>query len=431
MTDADLGRFRDGFDSFRRILAAVPDADGRTLVFRNLVNETAGYVTRGLDRATAADALRDVAVASGVVVTLGDDGVQEIISHGFEQAEVPDLVPDLEQPDGGALSFVNIAAWQDQPVPPQEWLAFRRIPHENVTLLGGDGATGKTTIGLQLCVCVVTGKEWLGSVIDRVGSVVFYTAEESEKELHRRLASILAHYGVSYSDIASKFFPHCRPADDAILGLPDRYGIIRPTPAFAQLQQAVCDIRPQLVCLEAASDLFGGDENKRPQVRGFLGLLRGKIAMQCETAVLLLQHPSMAGLASGSGTSGSTQWNNSARSRLYLSTVKANGEDGEPDRDLRKLEVMKANFGPRGEIIKLRWRDGVFGVEAEPSTLEKMAREQKADDIFLALLGRFSRQQQPVSPNVGRTYAPAVFADHANANGITSPEFARAMQRLI
>src|SRR5437870_3007868 len=68
------------------------------------------------------------------------------------------------------LSFVDIAAWQDQPVPPQEWLAFRRIPHENVTLLGGDGATGKTTIGLQLCVAVIGGKNWLGANVERVGA---------------------------------------------------------------------------------------------------------------------------------------------------------------------------------------------------------------------------------------------------------------------
>ena len=92
---------------------------------------------------------------------------------------------------------------------------------------------------------------------------------------------------------------------------------------------------------------------------------------------------------------------------------------------------MKANFGPKGETIKLRWHDGVFVVAAEPSSLEKLAREKKVDDVFLTLLGRFVRQQQPVSPNVGKTYAPALFADHAGANGISNAEFGRAMQRLI
>ena len=154
---------------------------------------------------------------------------------------------------------------------------------------------------------------------------MFYTGEESDKELHRRLAAILAHYDLQYSDIVGRFFAHCRPADDPVLGAPDRNGIIQPTPSFLQLQEAVLDIRPKLVCIEAASDVFGGDENKRPQVRGFMGLLRGGLAIKGETAIVLLQHPSQAGLASGTGTSGSTAWNNSVRSRLYLSTVKANG----------------------------------------------------------------------------------------------------------
>jgi RecA-family ATPase len=329
------------------------------------------------------------------------------------------------------LSFVDLAAWQGATVPPQEWLAYRRVPHENVTLLGGDGATGKTTIGLQLCIATVTGKEWLGALVDRPGGALFYTAEESEKELHRRLAAILPHYGGDYRNIAGRFHAHCRPADDAILGMPDRNGIVRPTPAFLQLQEAVLDLRPNLVCLEAASDLFGGDENKRPQVRGFLGMLRGQLAMKCSTAIILLQHPSQSGLASGSGTSGSTQWNNSARSRLYLSTVKANGKDGEPDHDLRKLEVMKANFGPRGEIIKVRWHEGVFVVEAGSSSLEKLARDKKIDDTFVTLLERYTRQNQPLCPYAGRNYAPSIFASNGKAGGISSAEFARCMQRLI
>ncbi len=218
---------------------------------------------------------------------------------------------------------------------------------------------------------------------------MFYTGEESDKELHRRLAAILAHYDLQYSDIVGRFFAHCRPADDPVLGAPDRNGIIQPTPSFLQLQEAVLDIRPKLVCIEAASDVFGGDENKRPQVRGFMGLLRGGLAIKGETAIVLLQHPSQAGLASGTGTSGSTAWNNSVRSRLYLSTVKANGE-GEPDRDLRKLEVMKNNYARAGEIIKLRWKDGVFVVESGASSLDRLAHNNKIDDLFLRLLDRFT-----------------------------------------
>jgi hypothetical protein len=90
------------------------------------------------------------------------------------------------------------------------------------------------------------GPDWLGAVIEREGPALFYTGEESDKELHRRLAAILAHYDLQYSDIVGRFFAHCRPADDPVLGAPDRNGIIQPTPSFPQLQEAVLDIRQNL-----------------------------------------------------------------------------------------------------------------------------------------------------------------------------------------
>jgi RecA-family ATPase len=353
-----------------------------------------------------------------------EDGCYE--GNGHVQANGP---PAQENGTVAPLAFADIAAWQGQPVPPQEWLVPNRIPHENVTLLGGDGATGKTTIGLQLGVGAVRTGEWLGALVEP-GPTLFYTAEESEKEVHRRLAAILAGRGLEFSDIARDFHAHCRPADDPTLGYLDRNGIIRPTPVFLRLQEAVLDLRPRLVCIEAAGDTFGGDENKRTQVRQFIGMLRGGLAIKCSTAVVLLQHPSMSGLASGSGMSGSTHWNNSCRSRLYLSTVKAD-QDSEPDHDLRKLEVMKSNYGPRGEIIKVRWKAGVFVVEGGTSTLDKLARDAKADETFLSLMRRLLDQHQQLGPGKGPTYAPAKFAEHVEADGITNKEFAKAMQRLI
>jgi RecA-family ATPase len=326
------------------------------------------------------------------------------------------------------LPFIDVGAWMGQPVPPQEWLVPNRIPHENVTLLSGDGGVGKTLIALQLCVGAARTGDWLGAVVEP-GPAIFYTGEETEKELHRRLAAILTSRGLDFSDIARDFHAHCRPADDPILAHVDRNGVMQPTPTFLRLEQAVLDVRPRLVCIEAAGDVFGGDENKRPQVRGFIGMLRG-LSIRGRTAVVLLQHPSMSGLASGTGTSGSTHWNNSCRSRMYLSTVKADAE-AEPAPDLRKLEVMKSNYGPRGESIKLRWKNGLFVVEGGGSTLDKIANDAKVDEIFLRLAARLLEQRQQLGPNKGPTFAPAKLVQHPEANGITSAEFARAMQRLL
>ena len=108
--------------------------------------------------------------------------------------------------------------------------------------------------------------------------------------------------------------------------------------------------------LDNLADIFAGNENVRPLARQFIGALRG-LAIEFDCVVLLLSHPSLSGINSGSGTSGNTAWNNSVRSRLYLTR---DDEDKEVGPDRRILQTMKANYGPNGCRIELRWEVGRF-----------------------------------------------------------------------
>ena len=109
-------------------------------------------------------------------------------------------------------------------------------------------------------------------------------------------------------------------------------------------------------------------------------------------SVTVLSHPSLAGISSGSGISGSTAWHGAFRFRQYLKGVKA--DDGEqPENDLRELEFKKNQYGPIGESIVLRYQRGLFLPEAGVSSLDKAAREQKAEEVFLALLARYDRRK--------------------------------------
>ena len=60
--------------------------------------------------------------------------------------------------------FINIADWQNQPVPEREWMVKDRIPMSNVTLLSGEGAIGKTILALQLGTATALGRDWLGTM---------------------------------------------------------------------------------------------------------------------------------------------------------------------------------------------------------------------------------------------------------------------------
>ena len=184
--------------------------------------------------------------------------------------------------------------------------------------------------------------------------------------------------------------------------------------------------------IDNSADVFGGNENDRAQVRQFIGMLRG-LAMVANAGALLTSHPSLTGISTGTGLSGSTAWNASVRSRLYLKRA-TTAENEEPDPNLRVLEVMKNNYGPVGETIPLRWKDGLFLPTPAPGSLEKLAREQKVDGLFLVLLDRWKEQGRNVSDKPkANTYAPGRFAEEpeAKADHVSKRELAEGMERLF
>lgn len=333
-------------------------------------------------------------------------------------------------PSDPPLPFLNIAAWHDQPVPEREWTVKDRIPRNNVTLLSGEGSVGKSILSLQLGVAVVLGRDWLGA-LPEPGPALVVCCEDDGDELWRRLDRIFSHYGAGYGE-TKNLHVLALAGEETLMATPDRSGLIQPTKLFGKIREAANDIRPQLIVLDNAADVYGGNENDRAQVRQFIGLLRS-LAMAAHAGVLLTSHPSLTGISTGTGLSGSTAWNASVRSRLYFKRATTN-KDEEPDPDLRMLEVMKSNYGPIGETIHLRWKDGLFVPVGGISNLETLAAEQKVDEIFSAQIIQFNKQGRNVSAKHNApTYAPTEFAKEKAAKDakLRKSDFEAAMRRLL
>jgi RecA-family ATPase len=256
---------------------------------------------------------------------------------------------------------------------------------------------------------------------------MFLSAEEDHDELHRRLNAILDRRGLEFRSL-SGLHVLGMPGADPTLGALLNNKIV-PTPLYHRLEEAACDHQVKLLAIEAAADLFDGDENNRGHVRQFIGLLR-RLAQKADAAVVLLQHPSLTGMANGTGNSGSTHWSNSVRSRLYFSKPKKEGED-EADPELRQLQVMKANYGPAGERVLVRWDRGVFVPNFEPAGPERAAKERVAEDAFLRCLDMKRAQGFEVVATTGRGYAPTVFAALPEAAGFGKVALQAAMERLL
>ncbi len=190
------------------------------------------------------------------------------------------------------------------------------------------------------------------------------------------------------------------------------------TPLFQKVVDEICAFGPSLIVLDTSVDLFGGDEIKRAQVKQFVGAFH-RLAIQLDCAVLLLSHPSVQGMQSGTGLSGSTAWNGAVRSRLYLTA--AAEKDADPD--ARILSTMKANYAAKGGKIGLRWDRGRF--VADDGTQTNPARamlDKRADGIFLDLLSKLNRQGQNLSPSPSQLYAPTVMMKHPDAKGVSKKD---------
>jgi len=255
------------------------------------------------------------------------------------------------------LVAIDAADFAGKPVPKRSWLLEGWIPLGKVTGLYGDGGAGKTTLAQQLAVCVAMGIPFLGMDV-REGRAYALLAENDDEDTHISIDEICEALHVDMKDLRGKIRIASRAGLDSVL-MSFVEGRTQTTALFEQLLRQVKEFSPVLVILETAADLFAGNENDRGQVRQFLSNICGRIATETGAAVVICAHPSVEGMRSGGGSGGSTAWNNTLRSRLWLRRD-VDEHDGEVDPDVRLLELKKANFAQRGTALRLRWQEGVF-----------------------------------------------------------------------
>jgi RecA-family ATPase len=310
-------------------------------------------------------------------------------------ALTPRLVNADDSHRGGVFSA---GEFDGKSAPEREWCVRNYIPHRTVTLLGGDGGVGKTTLMLQLCAAKAIGTNWLG-LDTRPGRTLFVSAEDDKDELHRRLLSIRHDMGKSWPDLTDV---HLLPlaGEDAVMGRFNAHKTAMvPTPLFERLETIARDRMIDTIMLDTLSDVFAGDENNRQHARQFIGLLRG-LALRTDTTILVASHPSLTGMQSGSGLSGSTAWNNTVRSRLYLSTK-------DRDQDVRTLQVRKANYGPSNLSVELRWQCGVY-VPIDQAAVESETKHSAdaAEECFMRLLDAYCQSASKFDPRSASNFDP-------------------------
>jgi len=190
----------------------------------------------------------------------------------------------------------------------------------------------------------------------------------------------------------------------------------------------------QLAVFDTLSDVFAGNELDRQQARQFVQSGLSYFARQINGASLACGHPSLAGVSSGSGNSGSTGWPGAFRSHVYLEVPKPE-KDEEPDPaavDARVLTRKKSNWAKPGEKIEMRWKDGVFEHTPAPGGILGSIERRTADRVFVDLVDKANNEKRFVSasPTAGN-FAPKAFAKRPDREGYDKADLSRAMERLF
>jgi RecA-family ATPase len=354
-----------------------------------------------------------------------DRNVENSIRSGFAKYRSGDTA-DSEQEQEPL--FLPATRWAGKQVPPREWHVADLIPANQVTMLSGDGDAGKSLLALQLAVATASGNDWIGRQIDRPGAALVLSCEDDENELHRRCAAICEAEGLDLGCL-DRLMPRSLAGRDTLLATLDRKeNTLAVTGLYRRLEADMERHKPALVALDTLADLHSGDEINRAHARQFVTMMR-RLALRFRCAVVILSHPSLTGMSSGSGLSGSTGWSNSVRSRLYLERITEGGL--EPDPDLRRLSAKKANYTRRGIEIALRWHAGRFVAEDTGTGLDRMLAHAKAERVFLDLLRRFNGEGRRVRHTTGDGYAPAAFANSGRAEGVSKAALRVAMEALF
>jgi RecA-family ATPase len=336
---------------------------------------------------------------------------------------------DYEEPTNAfAERSFSAATLAGKPVPDRDWFIRDWVPNSQVTMIYGDGGVGKSLVAIHMAACSAAAVPWFARPV-KYGNAIFMTAEDSPDEIHIRLAAISREHGIPLERMA-RLFPSSFADTDAVLASLNGENQLNATKLYDELVE-VCEAgQPSVVMLDTLADIYGANENVRQQVRAFVAMLR-KIAIRFKCAVVVLAHPSLSGLNSGSGTGGSTAWNNSIRSRLYFDWVKV--DDGPTDPDLRVLKLMKSNYSKIGTEIHMRYQRGAFVADrARAATGDPLERQAKADRVFLELLEKARGQNinLGISPNASN-YAPKHFKQDAATQLVSYKDLQAAMKRLM
>lgn len=408
---------------------AIADLEGRECDFWDVWSERGPEaVKRAIEEAapvteSAAPKVADVPHPSTAVVRDPARTLPPVAPTADKSPSIP-LRPPRPPIDWLALSAAE--------PPARRWAIKGWIGFGHVTLLVGQGGIGKTLLAQQIASSLALGLPFVDDVPGPL-RVLMWACEDDHDELWRRQVDIARYQDADLSGYADSLVIVPRHGAENTL-VSSVYGVPMFTPLIEELREQANDTRADVVILDNIAQLYGAGENDRHAVTMFQNGLSGALGQR---AVLLLGHPARA---AGSEFSGSSAWENAARTRLYLGDrlpdQQGKAEPGdEPAPDVRYLARRKANYSTR-DWRRFNFRDGVLvpdAVEADSAAggMVGYLRQQQAERVVLEGLKRLQGMGvEAMEASNSPSFLPRLLVEYKLNEGRPRSELAEAMRRL-
>lgn len=259
-----------------------------------------------------------------------------------------DGMPAANDEPAGELRLVPLTGFMARRVPDHPHVMESYYPRRVVTLLGGHGGVGKTTLALIHAAHIAAGRPW-GPFGVEAGRVVVLSFEDEGEDVLRTLQDVVTVCSLPPELVEQNLRIFDGTDAESELAVESSEGGALRLEFTAMMQKAEdAAAGADIVFIDNASDTFGGNENNRRQVKAFIRRLARRLARAQNAAVVLLAHidkQAAKGNAHGNSYSGSTAWHNGARSRLALVENEAGG-----------IELLheKARWGAKAEPVALQ-----------------------------------------------------------------------------
>lgn len=368
------------------------------------------------------------ALGSEIVRSIADcDTSAEILTRvrsGLERLH--DSLPQPE-PDRRPLDWKRLA---ESTPPLRDWAVEHWLAQGHVALLAGVGGIGKTLLAQTLGTCLALGNEYIDTV-PQARRVLFWAGEDELEELWRRQLAICQWLNVTLESLAGKLVIESYLGRDITLaGV--AFGQLVATPMMAELRAQIGDYKADYVFLDSLARVYGGSENDRHQVTEFVSHL-ARACTPTGAGLCLLGHP---GKAAGSEYSGSTAWEGSVRSRLYLANrLPEQGlreEDDAPVEDtVRYLSRRKANYSAK-DWRKLNYSGGILVPETRsPQTFGRPSSEFGQDIVLRAVRKLAELGMHGNASTRSSDYLPKLAKQYRLLEELSDRQFAGHMRELI